>query len=53
MKQRIEGRVEGGDYVIRTFDETIMFQVTLAAARADTRLAAAIARNGWEEIPEE
>lgn len=53
MKERIEGRVEGDNYVVRHADGSAVYQATMADARADTKLAAAIARNGWQPIPEE
>lgn len=48
---RTEGRVEGGNYVIR--HGGILRTYTLAEARADRKLLAAIQRNGWEAIPAE
>lgn len=51
MKQRREGRVQGDAYVIVDFDGTVIMQTPLAQAAADEKLAAAIARNGWEAIP--
>lgn len=52
MKQgRIEGRVEHSQYVIRG-PQGVVKQIPLEEARADRKLAAAIARNGWEGIPD-
>lgn len=50
-KQRIEGKVRGSNYVILAPDGGVMKEVPLADARADSKLAAAIARNGWEGLP--
>lgn len=52
MKQRREGRVQDGMYVIVDFDGTVIQQTPLAQAASDAKLQAAIARNGWEEIPQ-
>lgn len=49
---RIEGRVENGNYVI-TGPQGKMKEIPLAEAREDSKLAAAIKRNGWAPIPEE
>jgi len=50
MKEgRIEGRVENSLYVIRG-PSGVMKQIPLDEAREDTKLAAAIRRNGWETI---
>ncbi len=46
---RIEGRVEHSHYVIRG-PQGVMKQIPLAEARADAKLAAAIARNGWGSL---
>ncbi len=43
---RTEGRVEGGKYVIRR--DGVLRTYTLAEAREDKKLVAAIRRNGWE-----
>lgn len=48
---RIEGRNENGGYVVA--HEGVLKRYTLEEARADTKLAAAIKRNGWEPIAEE
>jgi len=52
-KQRILGRVQGGNYEIVHPDGSVVSQVPLRDARGDARLAASIKRNGWEAIPEE
>lgn len=53
MKQRYAGRVNGDSYEVLAPDGGVAKTMTLAEARADTKLAAAIERNGWEAIPEE
>lgn len=53
MKQRIQGRVSGGNYQIVHPDGGVASETPLKDARNDTKLAAAIKRNGWEAIPEE
>ena len=53
MKQRITGRVNGSYYEILGLDGSAMRQTPLSEAREDTKLAAAILRNGWEELPKE
>ena len=53
MKRRIEGRVENGLYVVRAPDGSVIYDAMLAVARTDAKLAAAIKRNVWQEIPEE
>ncbi len=50
MKQRREGRVQDGMYVIVDFDGAVIMRTPLADV--DAKLRAAIARNGWEEIPQ-
>lgn len=52
-KQRIQGRVQGGNYVIVHPDGGIVSETPLRDARTDKKLASAIERNGWEAIPEE
>lgn len=52
MKQRREGRVQDGMYVIVDFDGAVIMRTPLAQAASDAKLQAAIARNGWEEIPQ-
>jgi hypothetical protein len=51
VKKRFGGRVRGGLYEILAPDGGVIKQLTLADARNDTKLAAAIQRNGWEAIP--
>lgn len=46
---RIEGRVEHSHYVIRG-PQGVMKQIPLTEARQDSKLLAAIERNGWEEV---
>ena len=49
MKEgRIEGRVVGGNYVIS--GSGVTRSIPLAEAREDRKLAAAIQRNGWQEL---
>ena len=52
-KQRILGRVNGDNYEIVHPDGGVVSEVPLKDARTDTKLAAAIKRNGWEPVPEE
>jgi hypothetical protein len=52
MKQRREGRVAGDMYEIVEHDGSVIAQTPLSQARNDSKLAAAIKRNGWAEIPE-
>jgi hypothetical protein len=52
MKQRQTGRVNGDHYEVLSPDGGLVWQRPLAEARGDTQLAAAIKRNGWEELPE-
>lgn len=52
MKQRIEGRIVGSMYEIVQPGGSVVSQTPLADARKDTKLAAAIKRNGWQDIPE-
>jgi hypothetical protein len=51
-KQRIQGRVVGDQYEVFGVDGAMLSRTPLTEARSDTRLAAAIKRNGWEAIPE-
>lgn len=51
MKQRIQGRLQGNNYEIVHPDGSVVSQVPLKDARTDKKLASAIDRNGWEEIP--
>lgn len=53
MKQRFAGRVRGGLYEVLNPAGGVVKEIPLDEARGDTRLAAAIERNGWEPIPEE
>jgi hypothetical protein len=46
---RIEGRVEHSQYVIRG-PQGVMKQTPLDEARQDSKLLAAIKRNGWESL---
>jgi hypothetical protein len=48
---RITGHVEEGNYVIRDTSGGVIRMISLDEARADTKLRAAIERNGWEAIP--
>lgn len=52
MKERITGRVKDGFYEIVHPGETVVHRVTLEEGRNDTKLKAAIERNGWPQIPE-
>lgn len=52
MKQgRIEGSVDGGEYVIAGPSGDLK-RIPLEDARSDPKLAAAIKRNGWKDIPD-
>lgn len=51
-KQRITGRVSGNSYEIVHPGGGVVSSVPLSDARKDAKLASAIARNGWEAIPE-
>lgn len=51
-KQRIEGRVVGTRYQVHAADGGVMLDKPLDEVRGDTKLAAAIKRNGWHAIPE-
>jgi hypothetical protein len=53
VKQRFVGRVNGDNYEVLNPDGGVGKVMTLAEARTDTKLAAAIERNGWEAVPEE
>lgn len=48
---RIEGRNEGSAYVVA--HEGVLKRYAREEARADPKLAAAIKRNGWEDISED
>lgn len=52
MKQRIAGKVEGGEYVVRGLRGEVIKSTPLAEARSDPKHQAAIKRNGWEAIPD-
>jgi hypothetical protein len=52
VKLRREGRVNGGFYEVVEHDGSVIMQTPLADARNDSKLAAAIKRNGWADIPE-
>lgn len=52
MKKRITGHVVGGDYEIHDTAGGVIRRVSLSEARGDTKLIAAIVRNGWEAIPD-
>ena len=45
---RIEGRIEGDHYTVT--GPNVRKRIPLDEARADTKLAKAIERNGWQEI---
>jgi hypothetical protein len=48
VKKRITGRVNQGFYEVLNPDGGVLAQTPLDAARQDSKLKAAIARNGWE-----
>lgn len=50
MKQRIEGKVGDGVYLVLAPDGGILKAIPLSDARADRKLQASIERNGWEKI---
>jgi hypothetical protein len=52
MKQRILGRVnrERGAYEVLSPAGDVLKSIPLDEARSDTKLAAAIERNGWEAL---
>lgn len=52
MKQRVTGRVNGDRYEVTYPGDIVVQSVPLSEARQDSKLAAAIDRNGWEAIPE-
>ena len=52
MKKRITGRVNGDRYEILDTEGGVTRSMSLGEARADSKLAAAIKRNGWEGIPD-
>jgi hypothetical protein len=49
MKQRITGRVNGSNYEIVSPSGDVMKAIPLS--EADSKLRAAIERNGWEALP--
>jgi hypothetical protein len=53
MKQRFGGRVGDGVYELTAPDGGILRAIPLDQARSDTKLKAAIQRNGWQAIPED
>lgn len=48
MKQRITGRVNGSNYEVVSPDGNVK---VIPLTEADTKLRAAIERNGWEALP--
>lgn len=50
MKQRITGRVNGANYEVLSPAGDVMKSVPLDEARNDSKLQAAIERNGWEKV---
>lgn len=52
MKKRITGRVNGDRYEILNPEGGVTRSQPMSEARADSKLAAAIKRNGWEDIPD-
>lgn len=44
--------MNGSVYEIRHPDGSVVKQIPLADARGDSKLAAAIKRNGWEGLPD-
>lgn len=48
MKKRITGRVSGANYEVLSPDGDVVKQIPLE--EADSKLKAAIERNGWEKI---
>jgi hypothetical protein len=48
VKQRITGRVNGHNYEVVSPSGNVM--KTIPLAEADSKLRAAIQRNGWEQI---
>lgn len=52
MKLRREGRVNGLNYEVVEADGSVIVQTPLFDARNDTKLRAAIERNGWPKVPE-
>ena len=52
MKQRYSGRVQDGNYEVLDPTGGVVRQIPLEEARGDSKILAAIRRNGWQEIPE-
>lgn len=52
MKQRYSARVSGGNYEVLDPSGVAVKAIPLAEARNDSKLASAIARNGWPQVPE-
>lgn len=52
MKQRQTGRVKGANYEILSPEGGLIWQKPLAKAKKNTKLVAAIERNGWHGLPE-
>lgn len=50
MKQRITGRINGDFYEVVGTDGNVVSRVPLDQARKDSKLAAAVRRNGWESL---
>lgn len=52
MKQRYAARVSGDNYEVLDPAGEVVRSIALADARTDSKLAAAINRNGWPAVPE-
>jgi hypothetical protein len=50
MSQRITGRVNGDHYEVLSPAGELLKRMTLEEARNDSKLRAAIERNGWEGL---
>lgn len=52
MKKRITGRInrERGEYEVVGLEGEVVKAIPLDDARNDSKLAAAIERNGWEKL---
>jgi hypothetical protein len=50
MSQRITGRVNGEHYEVLSPAGEVLKRMTLDEARNDSKLKAAIERNGWERV---
>lgn len=46
---RLEGRIHHGNYIV-VGPQGVVKEIPLEQARSDSKLAAAIQRNGWEPI---